>query len=110
MPGAQEERLEVADSAALKPVFYICHTVTRASPLWGKGREELLAERGLLALTVVATDDQVRVQGFVLHYQGLCCWPSAGRPRSLWSLSTTRCGCRVMPQRPACFRKADKRR
>ncbi|KAK9836323.1 hypothetical protein WJX81_005310 [Elliptochloris bilobata] len=53
-----EERLEVADSAALKPVFYICHTVTRASPLWGKCRSDLLAERGLLALTVVATDDQ----------------------------------------------------
>ncbi len=56
----QEERLEVADSAALKPVFYICHAVTRASPLWGKSREGLAREKGLLALTVVATDDQAR--------------------------------------------------
>lgn len=58
----QEEKLEVADSAALKPVFYICHAVTRTSPLWGKCRADLLAERGLLALTVVATDDQVFCQ------------------------------------------------
>ena len=61
----------MADSAALKPVFYICHTVTRASPLWGKGREDLLAERGLLALTVVATDDQVRAQGSPTPLRGL---------------------------------------
>ena len=60
----------MADSAALKPVFYICHSVTRASPLWGKGREDLLAERGLLALTVVATDDQARPQGFPTLSQG----------------------------------------
>ena len=52
----------MADSAALKPVFYICHAVTRTSPLWGKCRADLLAERGLLALTVVATDDQVLCQ------------------------------------------------
>ena len=71
-PGAQEERLEVADSAALKPVFYICHSVTRASPLWGKGREDLLAERGLLALTVVATDDQARAQGLPTLLHGVC--------------------------------------
>jgi len=41
-------------------VFYICHAVTRASPLWGKSRADLARERGLLALTVVATDDQAR--------------------------------------------------
>lgn len=53
-------------------MFYICHSVTRASPLWGKGREELLAERGLLALTVVATDDQARAQGFPTLLRGKC--------------------------------------
>ena len=74
----------MADSAALKPVFYICHSVTRASPLWGKGREDLLAERGLLALTVVATDDQARAQGFPTLLQGVCLRARACRSCSLY--------------------------
>lgn len=55
---SQEEPLATHDAVSLKPVYYITHAITRDSPLYNKTEEDLLNEKGFIAIVLSATDDQ----------------------------------------------------
>ena len=84
----QELRLDVVDTVALKPVFYITHALTHTSPLHRKSAADLERERGFLVLTVAATDD-LSLQARTIPLRNQHAWLFAYEMAMYWLRSST---------------------